>query len=109
MRTRRSKPNLINSFDKIVGLLSFYGEGEEVLRAEVSITYPNFKKILAHQIWTNDGSKDLDSITEEIMDFCKEHNVDLIEIVDELLPMPNISHKRCPHCNGELVRVPWDD
>src|SRR2546422_9104828 len=90
MRSRRSRSNLINSSDKIVGLLSFYGKGDEVLRVEVSITHPNFKKILAHQIWTNGGFKTFDSIIDEIMAFCKEHNVDMIEIVDQLLPMPKI-------------------
>jgi hypothetical protein len=71
---------------KPVALISMYGEEENIEKIEVSITYPD-KRLVAYKSWNNDGKKNLDQVTDEVISFAKEHGVDEIQMLDEALPI----------------------
>ena len=71
---------------KPVALISTYGEEENIEKIEVSITYPD-KRLVAYKSWNNDGTKNLDQVTDEVISFAKEHGVDEIQMLDEVLPI----------------------
>ena len=71
---------------KPVALVSMYGEEENIEKIEVLITYPD-KRLVAYKSWNNDGTKNLNQVTDEVISFAKEHGVDEIQMVDEVLPI----------------------
>ena len=52
----------------------------------MSIVYPD-KRLVAYKSWNNDGTKNLDQVTDEVINFAKEHGVDEIQMLDEVLPI----------------------
>lgn len=93
--------------EKITALISCYGTRSNIEKVEVSITYPKSQVIITHKTWLYDPRQDVNSITDEIMFFCKKHNVQEMMRVDRLLPLSEYSGGKCPHCNENTVRVPW--
>jgi hypothetical protein len=71
---------------KPVALISMYGAEENIEKIEVSITYPD-KRLVAYKSWNNDGTRNLDQVTDEVISFAKEHGVDEIQMLEEVLPI----------------------
>ncbi len=71
----------------LVALVSAYGEEENIEKIEVSIIHPD-KRLVAYKSWNNDGTKNLNLVTDEVVRFAKEHGVDEIQMFDEVLPLP---------------------
>jgi hypothetical protein len=71
---------------KRIALISAYGEEGNVERLEVSIINPD-KKVEAFKAWDNDRMRELDQVTNEAIRFAKEHAVDEIQMLDEVLPI----------------------
>jgi len=71
---------------KLIALVSMYGEDKErVEKIEVSIAHPD-KRLVAYKSWSNEGTKNLDLVTDEIIRFAIEYGVDEIQMFDEVLP-----------------------
>lgn len=96
-----------DELEKPTALITCYCSESFVRRVEVSITYPKQRIIVTHRVWRNDGSKSLDEITDEIMDFVSKRNAQKVMLVDRVLPMSEASIGKCRNCGGEIVRVPW--
>lgn len=94
--------------EKITALISYYGTRSHIEKVEVSITYPKSRVIVTHKTWLYDPLQDVNAVTDEIMFFCKKHNVQEIIKVDSPLPVSESSGGKCPHCNEDIVRVPWN-
>jgi hypothetical protein len=71
---------------KPVALISTYGKEENIEKIEVSITYPD-KRLVAYKSWNNDGTRNLDQVTDEVIRFAKERGVDEIQMLDHVLPI----------------------
>ncbi len=61
---------------KPVALISMYGAEEDIEKIEV-----------LYKSWNNDGTRNLDQVTDEVISFAKEHGVDEIQMLDEVLPI----------------------
>ena len=93
--------------EKITALISCYGTRGRVEKVEVSITYPESQVLITHKTWQYDPQLDVNSVTDEIMLFCRKHNVQEMMRVDKILPLSEYSGGKCPHCDDNVVRVPW--
>ena len=50
----------------------------------------------------------MDEFTDEILDYCVQHGVKKINIVNEPLSEAELK-ELCPHCGERTVRVPWPE
>lgn len=93
--------------EELTALISCYGNNSDIKKIEVSITYPKSRVIVTHKSWKQNPDLDMEQVIDEIMTFCKKHNVDKIMRLDSPLPLSEAAENKCPHCNEECVRVPW--
>jgi len=50
----------------------------------------------------------MDMLTDEMIDYCERSRVGKVFVIDKSFPLKELEEK-CPHYEGENVRVPWQD
>jgi hypothetical protein len=92
-----------------------YGSVKHIEKVIVTVVDKKRRLIIDHKAWSTseygeEASESigaaLDSLADDILDYCERSRVGTIIAIDRPLPLAELS-ERCPHCGGMAVRVPW--
>lgn len=84
-----------------IATIACYGRKGSVEFIQAVVHEEESGKIVCHKLWSAEDALSEGEVADEVIRFCREHDVKRIYQVDELL---ELEKEKCPHCGALALR-----